>query len=407
MREGENIGQIIQIIGPVDIMKHFYEYQLYKKGLYISNSKINKICNKPPIISSLPFAEDIRSEYCFTIDPKGCRDFDDAFSIMDDTTTTTEITVGIHIANVAVVLDYMQAWSLLTERVSTLYMPDKNHHMLPTTLSEGVCSLSEGNERVCFSLLLTFSKATNEIIRTHFCTSLIRIAKNFEYEEPELLSSIPYQTLKCISNQHDSHTVVEYFMKTMNYISSQRLKEMNTGIFRRTTMKESQHIFGEYVGGGSCEGGGGVGVESLQHVALNLPSYVHITSPIRRLVDVLNMIAMMRETMSSMAITFYEKWITKLEYINTMSKAGQKVQNDCSLLHMCLTDDSMLDKKYSAIVSEKVEGTENKYSVFIKELKLTSTIKRETPLIVGETIEVKLMIFEKENSFKKKIRTYI
>jgi hypothetical protein len=384
----ELLEQIVQIIGPVDIVNHFYEYQLYCKNLFVSNTKINKIFLKIDfdIISQLREKysdfEDRRDECVFSIDPEGCLDYDDAFSVLYDETGEIK-TVNIYISNVPAVLDHLNIWHKLTDRVSTLYMPDKKHQMLPSCLSEGACSLKQGTDRAVFSLSLNIQTKSFS-----FSNCFVNIKRNFIYESGELLQNKDYQSLKEISGESDSHKVVEYFMTKMNFISSQKLLEIGSGIFRRGAKGFGDVVVGEYSGIAPAH--------LLEHCGLQLSSYVHITSPIRRLVDLLNMIKINEPVMSGDAMRFYNEWLEKIEYINKMSAAGRKIQNDCSLLHLCLTDKSVLEKTYSAIVIDK-------YLVYISELKFTNKIKRED-LVIGETITVKLFIFEKENSFKKKIR---
>ena len=66
---------------------------------------------------------------------------------------------------------------------------------------------------------------------------------------------------------------------------------------------------------------------------MNMKSYIHITSPIRRLVDLLNQMSMMQHLgnteLSIEASAFLLKWIQKIEYINTSTKNTRKVQTEC------------------------------------------------------------------------------
>ena len=93
--------------------------------------------------------EDQSDEYVFTIDPDGSVDLDDGFSIRqnDDTTVIT-----IHIANVYTCLDYLGLWEHMTPRVSTIYLPDDRKTMLPTALSDRICSLLEKTKRITFAM---------------------------------------------------------------------------------------------------------------------------------------------------------------------------------------------------------------------------------------------------------------
>ena len=85
------IGQIVQNIGPVDILDNFYEYQLYCKSLNASIQKLTKDTlasiktNTSNIdkIKELYQLEERTDVSIFSIDPQGSVDFDDAFSIKE------------------------------------------------------------------------------------------------------------------------------------------------------------------------------------------------------------------------------------------------------------------------------------------------------------------------------------
>ena len=77
-----------------------------------------------------------------------------------------------------------------------------------------------------------------------------------------------------------------------------------------------------------------------KHEILNLDSYIHITSPIRRLVDLLNIIQF-QDNNKLVAFTdrskaFYDKWMSRISYINTTMRSIRRVQCDCSLLDLCV-----------------------------------------------------------------------
>ena len=78
-----------------------------------------------------------------------------------------------------------------------------------------------------------------------------------------------------------------------------------------------------------------------RHDLLDLDAYVHITSPIRRLVDLLN-ILVLQDALGLFPFTaksgaFYKKWTneTALTYINETMRSIRRVQNDCALLARC------------------------------------------------------------------------
>jgi exoribonuclease R len=91
------------VIGPVDKLENFYEYQLYCRNL---NQPINKLQQQASKKVG-EFQDKIHElglpihNNAFSIDPEGCTDFDDAFSIQQINESQTKIT--IYIANVPLV----------------------------------------------------------------------------------------------------------------------------------------------------------------------------------------------------------------------------------------------------------------------------------------------------------------
>ena len=79
-------------------------------------------------------------------------------------------------------------------RGSSVYMPDKRIHMLPTGISENFLSLSEGNERLALTFKLDFSAAGN-LDHLQISESLIKIERAIDYDAADqLLASDPWLT---------------------------------------------------------------------------------------------------------------------------------------------------------------------------------------------------------------------
>jgi exoribonuclease R len=148
---------------------------------------------------------------------------------------------------------------------------------------------------------------------------------------------------------------------------------------------------------------------SLTHDLLDEKSYVHISSPIRRLVDLLNQIELMQVlnmSVSDDAYIFHKNWINNLDGLNTAMRAIRKIQQECELLHRCNIDPTLLDKEYNGIVFDKVQKTDGMYAyiVYIEELKLLARYGDTEEYPNYGKHKFKLFMFEKESTFKKKIK---
>jgi exoribonuclease R len=241
-------GIIQETIGDVDSLEAFYEYQLYCKSLHISitdfTNKTREQLNKKTsddyveqIFKHSNFViEDRRNEYIFTIDPLHSTDFDDGYSIKMLENGSTK--VSIYIANVYFWLETLSLWNSLSKRVATIYLPDRRRPMLPTILSDTLCSLQESQQRFAMVMDIIFDENGNyneaDIV---YKNVLVNVKKNYVYEEPKLAKDKSYQMLYNLSKKmdltvEDSHDVVAYWMVFMNTQTGSKMVQANIGIYR-------------------------------------------------------------------------------------------------------------------------------------------------------------------------------
>ncbi|MDI6773997.1 MAG: RNB domain-containing ribonuclease [Verrucomicrobiota bacterium] len=124
---------------------------------------------------------DARDKLIVTIDPERARDFDDALSL--DTDSSGNRVLGVHIADVG---HYVRAGSALDgearRRGNSVYLPDRVLPMLPTSLSNGVCSLRPGEDRLALSVFLAFDP-NGRVVRREFAKTIIRNRVRLTYEQ--------------------------------------------------------------------------------------------------------------------------------------------------------------------------------------------------------------------------------
>lgn len=125
--------------------------------------------------------EDLRDTLILTIDPATAKDFDDALSLTVD--SRGRRVLGVHIADVS---HFVLPGSALDEeaarRGTSVYLVDKVIPMLPEQLSNGVCSLRPGEDRLTFSAFLTFN-AAGDVVERRFARSRIRSGLRLSYEQ--------------------------------------------------------------------------------------------------------------------------------------------------------------------------------------------------------------------------------
>ena len=442
------IGTITQLIGSVNQLEHFYEYQLHCKSLNVSIHNFNKSAiTSLKANGTLLQANDDRTEWpIFTIDPKGCVDFDDAFSVTN-LASDGGLLVSVYIANVAQILELLNLWPHVSERTSTIYLPNGKRPMLPAILGDGLCSLKSGEKRHAFTLDILLKNVTTDEYAVESAilrNCLIQVKRNYVYEERDLLKNRDYKQLLVISKAltkteeysylpaiGDSHDVVAYFMLFMNHCCAKKLRQYHVGILRRTE-KISGPLFnmddifmGEYVKmEEECIDESlrheslrvdSLRHESLRHESLRVDVYTHITSPIRRIVDLLNMLILQHSLnlfeYSPAALAFYGKWANNLQHINETMRKIRRIQNDCELLHACNTDPKMLDKTYDGYCFDKrkaiIAAEIYEYSIYLPDLKIVSNIRVPHELDETRAYKCKLYMFHNEEKYKRKIRVQL
>ena len=405
-------GMLTNVIGDVDVLDNYYEYQLHCKSLSDSIQHFSKRVASSLIDIIHPQyipCDDRTSLKTITIDPSGTKDFDDAFSVFS--VSEHLLRVSIHIANVSACLDAYQLWDHVS-RVATIYLPNKNKPMLPPRLSEYDCSLVSGKSRIAFTMDIIVNMTTGTVVDTTFQNTKICVARNYVYDEPELLVNNTYRTLLGVTNKlqpcADSHEVVAYWMGQMNIRVAEVMYQRKTGIFRRATFTETD-ILPESVKhwkNSVCDYVVYEEESEIRHEPLNVDKYLHITSPIRRLVDLLNMTQfqlLMGVPFSFSAHQFYINWSHRIDYLNEKMRMIRQVQTQCSLLSLCSKDSLICD----GYVLEKVitNNQTNIFNVYLKPLNLMYSFKTtNTNIELNRTYSFKIITFQDEDHFKRKVR---
>jgi ribonuclease R len=177
-------GEIIEVLGPasapgIDMLSIIRKYHLPTE---FPRDVLDQAKRIPETISArqLEGREDLRGEFIVTIDPDDARDFDDAIHVER---IGSGWRLGVHIADVAA---YVEPDSPLDQearrRGNSVYLPDRVTPMLPERLSNGVCSLNPGVDRLTHSVFIHFDKrGTAKSAR--FAHSVIRSAHRLTYKQ--------------------------------------------------------------------------------------------------------------------------------------------------------------------------------------------------------------------------------
>jgi len=126
---------------------------------------------------------DLRHINIVSVDPPGCTDIDDALHAIQ--LPDGSIEVGVHIADVTNFVKEGSAIDLeAAKRGTTVYLVDRRIEMLPSLLTNNLCSLREHVDRLAFSVIWKFSPE-GDILSVDYTKSLIRSRKSMTYEEAQ------------------------------------------------------------------------------------------------------------------------------------------------------------------------------------------------------------------------------
>lgn len=175
-------GKIVEIIGHandpgVDIMSIVKGYEL---PVEFSEKIMRQVERVSDEVSEADMSgrRDLRDVQMVTIDGEDAKDLDDAVSL---TVEDGLYQLGVHIADVT---NYVQENSALDweakERGTSVYLVDRVIPMLPHKLSNGICSLNAGENRLALSCLMTIDQK-GEVINHELVESVIKVDRRMSY----------------------------------------------------------------------------------------------------------------------------------------------------------------------------------------------------------------------------------
>lgn len=132
---------------------------------------------------------DLREINICSIDPPGCKDIDDALHCLR--LPNGNFQVGVHIADVSYFVRSDSPIDLeAAHRCTTVYLVEKRTDMLPKLLTETLCSLKGGEERLAFSVIWELN-SNAEVVNVDFRKTVIRSKKALNYGEAQSMIDNP------------------------------------------------------------------------------------------------------------------------------------------------------------------------------------------------------------------------
>jgi len=176
-------GRILKVLGDADdprldseILIHQYDLpDAFPPSVLEEASAIPQAVSEGAVVGR----KDLRALNSFTIDGETARDFDDAVAISRETGGNLKIWVSI-----ADVSHYVKEGSALDQeafrRGTSVYFPERVLPMFPPPLSNEICSLNPGEDRLCLTAAMEFN-GKGEVVQTDFFPSVIRSQGRLTY----------------------------------------------------------------------------------------------------------------------------------------------------------------------------------------------------------------------------------
>ena len=175
-------GKVVEIIGHIndpgtDILSIVKGYDL---PLEFPEKVLNQAerVAKPVSEADRQGRQDLRDWQMVTIDGEDAKDLDDAVSIAREGDCYI---LGVHIADVT---NYVQENSALDreafKRGTSVYLVDRVISMLPHTLSNGICSLNQGEDRLALSCIMKIDEK-GRVVDHEIAETVIRVDQRMSY----------------------------------------------------------------------------------------------------------------------------------------------------------------------------------------------------------------------------------
>ena len=192
---------------------------------------------------------DLRHLPFVTVDPKTCKDMDDA--IYSTINENGDIVCYTAVANVSKYIDLnSEIGKLYTAAAFTLYAPNKAYNILPTLLATGVCSINPNEDKLAFVVKTIIDKNTGKVKSSNIYDALIRSCEKYSYEDAQ-------QIVDCLDCEEARSYLTQNAMQgeqllpeeqiLLNYYSAQIIKKgfEQRKMIRFVANKEREIIFND------------------------------------------------------------------------------------------------------------------------------------------------------------------
>ena len=362
--------------------------------------------------------------------------------------------IAIAITNVPsyLVSSNLSSNSLINSLSNTcsIYLPNNVINMIPKIFAEQICSFIKNEQeqennnthKPALVLHILWNNTNNIIVKQELKIENVMVKHNFVYDTQDLLKYEPYSMLFDVVKKinelkhfetcqtiHDSHDVVAYLMTFMNFYVMEWLETRNIPCIYRINQKRNiqqlpqnlQHLerkIGNYAGEYSID------KQSYDENKSDCIIWTHITSPMRRLADLTNMISIslhLFPTIYEPLKDFRDYCLTIVPRINNEYKYSRRIGLDCELFNFIKHQSTNLitDKVFEGIIIDiepnksTTESPGNNthiqdYIIYIEELSRMFDVRNiGNKYELYDNVKCRIILFDKGYNIKQKVRVMI
>ena len=216
-------GKIIEILGKpgecgVDVLCVAKSYELpmeFPEKVVKQAERIKETLNEGDFYGR----EDLRDVVMVTIDGEDAKDLDDAVSLTKD---EEFYHLGVHIADVSNYVQYNSALDKeALKRGTSVYLADRVIPMLPKKLSNGICSLNAGEDRLALSCLMDIDKK-GRVVSHRIVESVIHVKERMSYTD---VKKILLQEDEELAKRYEELLPMFFQMKELSELLRNRRKK--------------------------------------------------------------------------------------------------------------------------------------------------------------------------------------
>lgn len=187
LKNNNYLGEVLKVLGHkndpgVDVLSIAYKYDIETEFSEEVMNQVNAIPDHVlPEEIEARLAHDLRDKVIFTIDGDDTKDIDDAISI--EKLENGNYRLGVHIADVSYYVKEGTPLDLEAQnRGTSVYLADRVIPMLPHKLSNGICSLNPGVDRLAMSCEMEID-SNGKVVDYDIFESIIRSRKQMTYNK--------------------------------------------------------------------------------------------------------------------------------------------------------------------------------------------------------------------------------